>query len=114
MVVDDLQHLGLVNAVHGLALLVVVHQNDLLFPQVHHVSAGDHAHILALVVQNGEVAETYRGHALGGRLHRGVQVKVEQIFLHHVVADGGGLADHLPGHIGVAGGAEDDAALFLG
>ena len=65
MVVDDLQHLGLIDAVHRLAALVVVHQDELLLVQVHQIPAGHHAHIAALVVQHREVPEPDGGHHLG-------------------------------------------------
>ena len=113
MVVDDLQDLRLVDPLHRLALFVVVHQDQLLFMQVHHVSAGDYADVVPVVIQHREVAESDGGHHLGGGLHGAVQIEGEQIVPHHVVADGGGLADHLSGDIGAVRGADDHTPLLL-
>jgi hypothetical protein len=53
VVVDDLQDVGLLKAVHTLVFLVVVHQDELLALQVQQVPAGDHAAVRPVPVQHG-------------------------------------------------------------
>ena len=48
--VDDLQDLGLIEALHGLCGLVVVHQNDAALAQIDDVAAADHAAVFAILV----------------------------------------------------------------
>src|SRR5699024_10703007 len=52
VVVDDLQNLGLIKALHRLGSLVVVHQDDPPLAQVDDVAAADHAAVLAVLVQD--------------------------------------------------------------
>ena len=65
MVVDDLQDLRLVDPLHRLALLVVVHQDQLLFMQVHHVSAGDYADVVPIVIDSGSAEQMERAISKG-------------------------------------------------
>ena len=53
--VDDLQNVGALHALHSLASLVVVHEDDLLAPGAQQVPAGDHAFVFPLFVENREV-----------------------------------------------------------
>ena len=74
MVVDDLQDLGLVKALHGLGGLVVVHQDDAAFLQIDDVAAADHAAVFAVLVQDGEIAVAHLGHHAGDVCHRVTRV----------------------------------------
>ena len=82
--------------------------------QIEQVPAGDHTDVFSIVIQYGEVAEPHGGHYFGGLLHRGMECKGKQRASGHIVADRGGLAEHLAGDIGAVLGDNDDAAFFLG
>ena len=114
MVVDDLQDLGLVKALHGLGGLVVVHQDDAAFLQIDDVPAADHAAVFAVLVQDGEIAVAHLGHHAGDVCHRGDEGELHDIAAGHIVGDGSALADQLTGGVGVHRGRHDGHAHFLG
>ena len=114
MVVDDLQDLGLIEAFHGLCGLVVIHQNDAALAQRNHVPAADHAAVLALLVEDGEIAVAHLGHDPHHVRHRGDEGELHDIVAGHIIGDGGALAHQLARGVGIAGGRHDGDAHFLG
>ena len=114
VVVDDLQDLSLVEALHGLGGLVVVHQDDAALAQGDDVAAADHAAVLAVLVEDGEVAVAHLGHHAGDVGHRGHEGEFHDVVAGHIVGDGGALAHELAGGVGVAGGGHDGNAGLLG
>ena len=62
VMVDDLQNVRLLQTVHGLGTLIVVNENDLLAVQVQQVTAADDTAVLAVLIQNREIAVTHAGH----------------------------------------------------
>ena len=111
--IDDLEDLGLIEALNGLRCLVVIHQNDPAFPQGDDVPAADHAAVLAVLIEDGEIPVAHLGHDAGDIGHRRDQRELHDVIPGHVVGDGGALADQLAGGIGVAGCRHNgDAHLF--
>ena len=110
VVVDDLQNLGLIEALHRLCGLVVVHQNDAALAQVDDVAAADHTAILAVCIQNGEIPVAHLCHHAGDVCHRGDEGELHDIVPGHVIGDGRALADELCRRVGIAGGAHDGYA----
>ena len=84
--VNDLQNIRLFQTVHGLGALVVVNQNQLLAVQVQEVTAADDAAVLAVLVQNREVAVAHAGHDLFRVLDRRIDAEFQQLFRAHKVA----------------------------
>ena len=114
VMVDDLQNIGFFQAVHSLLAFVVVHQNQLLAVQVQQVTAADHAAVLAVLVQNREVAVAHAGHDLAGVLNGRVYAEFQKLLSAHKVAHRRGGGDEPRGSVGVVGGGQDGAALLLG
>ena len=114
MVVDDFQNFRLIQPVHGLGALVVIHQNDLLAVYVQQVAAADHTAVLAVFVQNGEVAVAHARHDLLRVLHGRVYAEFQQAVGAHKVAHGRGSRHQTAGGVGVVGRGQNVAALFLG
>ena len=114
MVVDDLQDFGLIEALHGLGGLVVVHQDDAAFLQIDDVAAADHAAVFAVLVEDGEIAVAHLGHHAGDIGHRGDEGELHDVAAGHIVGDGSALADQLTGGVGVHRGRHDGHAHFLG
>ena len=114
MVVDDLQNFGLIEALHGLGGLVVVHQDDAAFLQIDDVAAADHAAVFAVLVQDGEIAVAHLGHHTGDVCHRGDEGELHDVIAGHIIGDGCALADELAGSIGIHRGGHDGNAGLLG
>ena len=110
VVVDDLQDLGLIKALHRLCGFVVVHQNDAALAQVDDVAAADHAAVLTVCVQNGEIPVAHLCHHAGDVCHRADEGEFNDIVPGHVIGDGCTLTDELCRRIGIAGGAHDGYA----
>ena len=114
MVVDDLQDLRLVKALHGLGGLVVVHQDDAALAQGDDVAAADHAAVFALFIEDGEIAVAHLGHDAHDIRHRRDEGELQDVFAGHIIGDGGALADELAGRVGIVGGRHDGDAHFVG
>ena len=114
VVVDDLEHLGGADAVHRLTLLVMVDQNHLLAVDVQQVALGDHADVVTVGIENGEIADAQLGNGRldvdDGVLHR----EGDDILGTHQVTDRNALVDQLGGGIGIERRDDDGAAGFPG
>ena len=113
VMVDDFQNVRFLQTVHGLGALVVVHQNDLLAVQVQQVTAADHAAVLAVLVQNREVAVAHAGHNLLRILDRRIDAEFQQFLGAHKVAHRRGGRDKPRRGVGIVGGCQHRAALLL-
>ena len=113
VMVDDLQNVRLLQTVHGLGALIVVNENDLLAVQVQQVTAADDAAVLAVLIQNREIAVTHAGHNLFGVLNRRIYAEFQQFLRAHKVAHRRGGGDEPRGGVGIVGGRQHGAALFL-
>ena len=114
MVIDDLQNFGLIEALHGLRGLVVVHQDDAAFLQIDDVPAADHAAVFAVLIEDGEIAVAHLGHHAGNIGHRRDEGELHDVAAGHIVGDGRTLADELTGSIGIHRGGHDGNAGLLG
>ena len=113
VVVHDLQNLSLVQTGHGLCLLVVVHQHDLLAAGTEQMEPGQRADNFVVLVQDGICAETALQHGVADIVHIVGEVEVHQILALADALNGRGMADQTHGLIGVIGGG-DDAGVGLG
>ena len=114
MVVDDLENFRLLQAVHRLGALVVVHQDDPFAVEVQQVPAADHTAVFAVFVQNGEIPVAHAGHDLAGILNGGVDAELHQVVGAHEVAHRGRRGHQPPRRVGVVGGGQHRTALLLG
>src|SRR5699024_3930556 len=114
VVVDDLQNIRLLQSVHGLGALVVVHQDHLFAVQVQQVTAADHAAVFAVFVQDGEIPVTDAGHDLAGILDGGVDAELHQVMGAHEMAHWRGGSHQTSGRVGIVGGGKNRTALLLG
>jgi hypothetical protein len=112
--VDDFEDLGLIEALDGLRGLVVVHEDDAALAQCDDVAAADHAAVLAVLVEDGEVAVAHLGHHAGDVGHRRDEGELYDVVAGHIIGDGSALAHELAGGVGVAGGGHDGHARLLG
>ncbi len=76
--VDDLQNLRLLQTVHSLSALIVVHQNDLLAMHVQQITAADNTAIFAVGIQDGEIAVAHIGHDLLGVFNLRIYAEFQQ------------------------------------
>src|SRR5699024_4922885 len=113
VVVDDLQDIGLFQAVHGLGALVMIDEDQLFAVQVQQVAAGHHAAVFAVFVQDGKIAVPHAGHDFARVLAGGVDAELEQFLGAHEVAHRRGGGGEPPGGVGVVGGGEHGAVFFL-
>ena len=60
--VDDLDDLRLLDPVHRLGLLVIIHQNDTLLAHVQKPSSGYEPFEMSLLVKDREISELLLGH----------------------------------------------------
>ena len=111
--VDDGDDVRLLQAGDGLGRLVVVHQHHPLPPGTDQVVAGQRAHHLLLVVQDGVAAVAALEHHLTDVVDVVGEVEELQVLLLGHPADGDGLEDPADGAVAVVGGG-DDAGVFGG
>ena len=114
MVVDDLQDLGLIKALHGLGGLVVVHQNDAPLAQGNDVAAADHAAVFAVLIEDGEIAVAHLCHHPQHISHGGDEGEFEDVVPGHIIGDGGALADELARRVGIHRGGHNGNAGLIG
>ena len=93
MVVDDLQNLRLVQTVHGLG--------------------ADDTAVFSVLVQNREIPVADTCHDLLRVLNRRIYAEFQQLLRAHKVAHRRGGRDEPRGGVGVVGGRQHGAALFL-
>ena len=67
----------------------MVHQDDAALAQGDDVAAADHAAVLAVLVEDGEVAVAHLGHHAGDVCHRGDEGEFHDVVAGHIVGDGG-------------------------
>ena len=103
VMVDDAHQLGLVQALHGLAHLVVVHQHDALAPGPHQVIPAQGADDLIVRVQHGIGAVAGLQHSVLHIVQEIVQVEADQLVRLGDTAHGRGLVQHPGGAPGVVG-----------
>ena len=108
--VDDAQDLRLLDAGDGLSQLVVVHQHHLLAPGLQQVVAGQRAHHLLVLVQNGVAAVAALEHHLADVVDVVVQVEGDQPLGGAGPVDGRGLIDKAVDAAGIQRRG-DDAGL---
>ncbi len=109
VVVDDLEDVGFVNALHGLTLLIVVHENQLLPLHIEEVPAGKHAHVVAVPVEDREVPVADFRHPLPHVVHRIVEFEGLEALLRHEILDRHGLVDEAGHREGVILRGNEDA-----
>ena len=114
MVVDDLHDLSLLEALDGLRPLVVVHQDDVLLLGGKEVRRAHEAHVVAVLVDDGEVAVARVGHHLARVVDGGVDAHLEDALGEHLGTHGDGHGDDARRRIGVVRGGDDGAAVALG
>ena len=113
VMIDNLQDLRFVNVVHRLGFLVVIHQDQLLFPAADQIPAGDGSDILSLFVENRIISVSAFFHDFLDGIHHIAGMKINNILPGHQMFDGNGLIDQPGDGVGVVGRADDDAAHLL-
>ena len=111
MVVNDGQHIRLLQAGHRLGRFVVVHQHHPLAPGLDEVVAGQGPHHPLLLVQNGVAAVAALEHHLPHVVNIVLQVEGDDLLLLGQTAHGDGLEDPAHGPEAVIGGGDDAGVL---
>ena len=114
MVVNDLHDPGVLNAIHGLGFLVVIHQDQHLPLGPQKVPPGDHALVSAVFVQDGEIPVPFAGHHILDLVNDIILVKGHQVVGLHKIADGHTLVHQTGNGICIVGGGDNRAAPLLG
>ena len=112
--VHDLQDLRLVQARHGLGPLVVVHQHHPLAPGAQQVEAGEGAHHMLVLIQDGVGPEAALQHGVADVVHVVVQVEADQVLALADAGDGQGVADEPHRPVGVQRRGDEAAAALHG
>ena len=113
VMVDDLQNLRLLQTIHSLTALVVVHHNDLLAVHVQQITAADDTAIFAIGIQDGKIAVAHIGHDLAGVFHCSIHAEFQQVLAAHKVAHRGGGGNQAGGGVRIKRGGNDNASFFL-
>ena len=114
MVVDDLQNLRVLDAVHGLGLLVVVHHNHLLALQIQQVPSGNHAHVIVVLIHNREIPVALLAHDFPDILRLLIDIEDRQVVGLHKIFDGHALVDEPCRRKRIKRRADHHAAVLLG
>ena len=113
VMVDDLQNLRLLQTIHSLTALVVVHHNDLLAVHVQQITAADDTAIFAIGIQDGKIAVAHIGHDLAGVFHCSIHAEFQQVLAAHKVAHRGSGGNQAGGGVRIKRGGNDNASFFL-
>ena len=92
--IDDLQNICISNTVNRLACLVVIHQNHPFFTQIQQVPAGDHTDIIAILIQDWEIAVPFLSHDAADIFCLLCYLKRNQSIFFHKMRDWHTLIDH--------------------
>ena len=111
--IDDLTDIRVLNVVHSLRDLIVVHQNDRPFSHAQQVSAGDHPQVSPLLVQDREVAIPFLGHDLLNLFRIIRPVERGQIVFLHEMLDRHALVDEPGDRVGIQRRHDNRASALL-
>ena len=113
MMIDNFLNIRTFDAVHCLALFVVIHKDNPFAAGPQKVSAGNHPLIMTVFIQNGEVPVTLAGHHLFDIINKIIFIKGGQMLGFHKIADGHTLVNQTGSRIGIVGRGDNYAAPLL-
>ena len=112
--IDDLQNLRILDTVHSLRLLIVIHQNDALLLRAQQFSAGNHTKKLSILINNREITMTVLRHNILDIIDKIIAAEGDQIRFLHKEIDRNTLIDQSGSRESVMGRRDDRAAMLLG
>lgn len=114
VVVDDLQNLRLIQTLHGLRPLIVVHQHHTLAPGAQQVIPGQGANDLFVLVQHRVAAIAALQHHLPYVVNIVRQMEADDVVSVARTGDGDGLIDETGHPAGIVGTGDDAGILGVG
>ena len=113
MVVNDLLDVCVLQTIYGLILLIVIYQDDLLSLCTKQISAGDHAQVLTVLVQNREITMTLACHNFFHIIDAIAVLEGDEVLGLHEMTDRHTLVDETGSSIRVVRSGHDRAAMLL-
>jgi len=113
MVVNDLLDVCVLQTIYGLILLIVIYQDDLLSLCAQQISAGDHAQVLTVLVQNREITMTLACHNFFHIIDAIAVLEGDEVLGLHEMTDRHTLVDETGSSIRVVRSGHDRAAMLL-